>query len=91
MYPSVFSSPEKGIKARQIPSPSLSAEEYYMEKNYIIYNMNKCYYLSSMHTANCSLRNVLHFNIFANSVTLFWPESCTSYLMRNTFILMNIM
>lgn len=91
MYPSVFSTPEKGIKARQIPSPPLSVEVYYMEKNYIIYNMNKCYQLSSMHTANCSLRNVLHFNIFANSVTLFWPESCTSHLMRNTFILMNIM
>lgn len=31
MYPSVFSTPGKGIKVRQIPS-SLSVEVYYMEK-----------------------------------------------------------
>jgi len=51
-----------------------------MAKNGIIYNMNKCYDLSPVHSANCSLRNVLHFNRFENTVTLFWPESCTSHL-----------
>lgn len=82
MYPFVFSTPEKGIKPRQTPfSCSFSSS---MEKNYIIYSMNKCYQISPKHTTNCSFRNILHFNVFANSVTLFWPESCTSYLMRNT-------
>lgn len=90
MYPSVFSIPEKGIKPRQTPSP-ISVVVQYMGENYVIYNIIKCYQLSSMHAANCSLRNMLHLNIFANSVTLFWPEPSTSYLMRKTFILMNIM
>lgn len=58
MYPSVFSTPGKGIKVRQIPSFSRSMLH---GENDIIYNMNKCYQLSPMHTADCSLRNVLHF------------------------------
>lgn len=90
MHPSVFSTPEKGIKPRLTPCP-FPAEVQYMEKNDVIYNIIKCYQLSSMHTANCSLRNELRLNIFANSVALFWPEPRTSYLMRKTFILMNIM
>lgn len=71
MYPSVFSTPEKGIKARQIPSSSLSVEVYYMEKNYIIYNMNKWYQLFLMHTANCSLREMFYILTFLQTQLLF--------------------
>lgn len=58
---SVFSTPEKGIKPRQTPFSCCFSSS--MEKNFIIYSMNKCYQISSKHTTNFSLRNILHFNI----------------------------